>query len=128
MGRKGANSSNRGAIKRNRECNIPRVRDRARNPKGVWGCLGGKRNDKRTLGRHLSNRDIYMYFKDFSVVKSHKSDEVIMGPFMAIVSMGGSEGGPTVGFFRKNSPFSKVDRRDFKFRLPAATSWASGCL
>ena len=33
---------------------------------------GGKRGDPKATGRHLTNRRFYNYFKDSSIVKSHK--------------------------------------------------------
>ena len=37
----------------------------------------GEEECLRTMGRRLTNREIYMYFKDRIVVKSHKLAEVI---------------------------------------------------
>ena len=48
-----------------------------RNPAGVWGRLGKKRHDMESLGRHLTNREIYNYFKGRRIVNSHKLAEVI---------------------------------------------------
>ena len=59
-----------------------------RHPEGGWGWLGRKRNDLRTMGRNLTNREIYMYFKDCSIVKSHKLDEAIRKHCLAIDFMG----------------------------------------
>ena len=48
-----------------------------RNPEGVWDCLCKIRRDIKTLVRFLTCREMYIYFKDCSVVKSHKLSGVI---------------------------------------------------
>ena len=42
-----------------------------RNPEGVWGWLGKKRRGLRSLGINLASREMYFYFKDCTVAKSH---------------------------------------------------------
>ena len=44
-----------------------------RNPEGDLDWLGKKRRGVGTWGRFLTSREMYIYFKDCSVVKSHKS-------------------------------------------------------
>ena len=58
-----------------------------RNPAGVWGWLG-RRIDLRTTGSHLANREIYNYFKDCSIAKSHKSDGIVRHHFLSLEFMG----------------------------------------
>ena len=48
-----------------------------RNPEGDWDWLGKTRRDLKSMGRFLTNREIYIYFKDCSIVKSHKLSGVI---------------------------------------------------
>ena len=48
-----------------------------RNPEGVCGWLGKKRRGIKANGRSLANREMYIYFKDCSIVKSHKLSGVI---------------------------------------------------
>ena len=43
-----------------------------RNPEGVCGWLGKSRRDIKSPGRHLTNREVYNYLKDFRIVESHK--------------------------------------------------------
>ena len=35
-----------------------------RNPEGVWGWLGKQMGDLKTMGRHLTNREVYNYFEE----------------------------------------------------------------
>ena len=48
-----------------------------RNPEGVWDWLGKKRGGLKSMGRHLTNREVYSYFKECIVVKSHMIGEVV---------------------------------------------------
>ena len=48
-----------------------------RNPAGAWGRVGKKRRGIKALDRHLTNREVYNYFKDRTIVKSHKLSGVI---------------------------------------------------
>ena len=65
---RGANSSNHGGIMRGWKSNIPRIRARGAKSRRRKGLLGEKRSDVRTLGRHLDNRAIYMYFEECIIV------------------------------------------------------------
>ena len=49
----------------------------ARNPEVVWDWLGRQRRDLKTTGSLLASRETYIYFKDCSIVKSHKLSGVI---------------------------------------------------
>ena len=40
-----------------------------RNPEGVWGRLGG---DSKISGIYLTSREMFDYFKETSIAKSHK--------------------------------------------------------
>ena len=49
----------------------------ARNPAGAWDWLCKKRRDLKATGRLLTNREMYIYFKDCIVAKSRKLSGVI---------------------------------------------------
>ena len=75
-----------------------------RNPEGVGGGrLCKKRRDLKSMGRFLTNREMYIYFKDCSVVKSLKLSGDIERHCISLEFAGGSVGNPMVRFFRKNS-------------------------
>ena len=61
----------------------------ARNPEGVWDWVVG--NDLETLGRHLTNREVYNYIEACNVVKSHKLAEIIGRSFLSVEFMGDLE-------------------------------------
>ena len=44
----------------------------ARNPEGVCDRLGKKRRDLKSIGRFLTNREMYIYVKDCSIAKWRK--------------------------------------------------------
>ena len=51
------------------------------------GLVTGGRSDLRSTGRQLTNREIYMYFKDCRIVKPHKLDGLIMKYFATLEFM-----------------------------------------
>ena len=73
--RKGADSSNHGGLSGIWKVIYRELEPGVRNPEGVWGWVWGR--DLETMGRHLTNRDGYNYFKECSIVKSHKLGGVI---------------------------------------------------
>ena len=44
----------------------------ARNPEGSYDWLRKTRRDLKSLRSFVANREMYIYFKDGSIVKSHK--------------------------------------------------------
>ena len=48
-----------------------------RNPEGACDWVGKKRRDLKSTGRLLTSRDMYIYFKDGTIVKSRKLSGVI---------------------------------------------------
>ena len=48
-----------------------------RNAECVYGRLGVKRSDLKVMCRFLTSQEMYIYFKDCSLVKSHKLSGVI---------------------------------------------------
>ena len=81
----GARSSNRGEIVGNWGSNIPRIRTRGTKP------------------RYLTNREVYNYFKDCSLVKSHKLSGAIEKNLLPLEFMGDLMG-PDGEVFQGNSP------------------------
>ena len=68
-----------------------------RNPEGVWDWLGKKRSDLKVTSRNLTNREVYNYFKDYIVLKSHKLGDVV-GPHFISLELWKIWRGPTVRF------------------------------
>ena len=58
-----------------------------RTPDGVWDWLGGKRSELKNPGRVLTNREMFDYFREASIEKTHKLRQVIQNHCMAIVSI-----------------------------------------
>ena len=72
------------------------------------GLVGGKRIHMKSIGRHLTNREVYSYFKDCIVVKSRKSGEVFGRHFVSLDFMG-DVAGPNVEVSHAN--FTKYLKR-----------------
>ena len=87
-----------------------------RNPVDVWGWLGQKRNDLKVTGRHLTNREVYNYFKDCIVVKSHKIGEVVGGNCVSLEFMK-DLAEPNSEVFQEKTQIAKEGRRTHKFRI-----------
>ena len=87
MGRKGANSSNRGGIKRRWGSNIPRIRTTGAKSRRRMGLVWGER-DLRNLGISSNNRVIYFYFNRRIIATSHMLGGVIKKHCIALQLMG----------------------------------------
>ena len=82
--RRGADISRRESIGRNVESNLSRIRTRLRNPEGGWDWLGKKRMGLKSMGRHIENREMYMYLKDCRIAESRKLRDVIERHFISL--------------------------------------------
>ena len=56
----------------------------ARSPEGGWDWVGNNRIDLNAMGRFLRNREVYNYFKDCCLVKSHKLIGVVEKPCVSL--------------------------------------------
>ena len=56
----------------------------ARTPDGFWDWLGRKRIELKNLGRVLTNREMFGYFREANVVKTHKLRQVVQNHCLAI--------------------------------------------
>ena len=65
-----------------------------------------ERNDLEALGRRLTNREIYNYFKECIVAKSNKMAEIIRTNCLTVEFTEGLEES-ALGIFRKIAQFSK---------------------
>ena len=54
----------------------------AQDPEGAWGWLSKKRDDLQSLGRELTNREIYDYFIKCKVVLDYRFFSVIRTHFL----------------------------------------------
>ena len=48
-----------------------------RTPEGAWDWIGRKRSELGNLGRVLTNREMFGYFRGANVVKTHKLNPII---------------------------------------------------
>ena len=55
-----------------------------RTPEGVWDWTGKKRGELKSSGRYLTNREMFDYFRDSNIVKTHKLRTVIENHFLAM--------------------------------------------
>ena len=63
-----------------------------RNPEGVLDWIGGQRRSLKAMGRLLTNREMYICFKDCSIAKSQKLTGVIERHCLSLEFSGGSYG------------------------------------
>ena len=110
--RRGTNSSNRGPMGCNRNGDLPRIGTRGTKSGRCLGRDGEERTDLKALGRRLTNRDIYNYFNERIVVKSHKLDGIIRRHCLAI-ELWEIWRNPLVIYFAQNSQFSKKGQMIF---------------
>ena len=81
----------------------------ARNPEGVWDWLGKRRGDLKTMGRHLTNREIYNYFKDCIIVRTNKLEEVVRDHCVSLEFVGDLKA-PDGSIFMKSAQFPQEGR------------------
>ena len=82
-------------------------------------CLGlvmYEKGDLKAMCRFLTSREMYIYFKDCSIAKSHKLCGVV-GRRCLSLGFVGIWGNPAVGLFRKNRKVPNGHRRTFEFRI-----------
>ena len=80
------------------------------------------------MGRFLTNREMYFYCNDCSLVKSHKLGGVIEKRCLSLEFMGDLEEPDSEVSRGKNFRISKKDRRTHKFGIHRKTVWVIGCL
>ena len=86
-----------------------------RNPEGRRCWLVGKRRGLKSSGGILTNREVYNYFKDRSLVKSHKSGGVIEKHCIPLEFMGDLEETDSEVFQEKSPQISKEGIRKIQF-------------
>ena len=55
-----------------------------RNPEGVWGWLGQERRELKIPGMFLTNREVFDYFRDADIAKTHKPHTGVAGNCLAM--------------------------------------------
>ena len=88
-----------------------------RNPEVACDCIGKKRRDLKSHGRLLTNREMYIYFKDCIIAKSSKLSGVIERNRISLEFAEDLEESDCGGISGNVSRLHKGHWRTFEFRM-----------
>ena len=99
-----------------------------RTPEGVWDWIGRKRRELKGVGRELTSREVFDYFRGATIVKDRTLNNIIVQHCLSIdfISKAGNSEEETFHddfalFLSKIDEFSDTD-------APGKKIWFIGCL